>query len=581
MDKRLLLAVALMIGVMVVSTVAFPPRPRSPEAAEEAGIPGELGTPAGSPSETEDEEGPDSPESAEDILGAALAEQERLAAGRDGETTIEEALQEALEAPPGEEGVVVVRSNLYEYRFSARGAALVGATMLEYENFAAGVPEGTRVDLLRPDDALLQYGLEIRDQSVSLASIVFEPSALQLDVTEEPAELRFEAPVGQLTFDVTYRFVPSDYRIEVTGGLRGLDEIGHAVAIGLGRGLAMNEALPSDDRSAMALVTRSRSGEIVAERLDRVDNGEVKVASGGPYSWAGSKSKYWLAAIVVPPAGPALGGAILEGVLEPNAAEMRVTFPVVAGAGGFEFLVYVGPQDFARLKDIGQELHNLNPSGWSWLRWLTRPLGNLIVALIIWMNESFSMAYGWILILIGVGYRTLLLPLYQISTRQQMKQMALTPEVNRIKEQYKGEPQRMQQEMGKLYRAHGVNPIGGCLPMLLPFPILITLFFVFQNTIEFRGVPFLWIPDLSLRDPYFIMPALMGGSMLLLNWITQRGMQTNMQMKMISYALPAVFTFVFINFAAGLNLYYTALNFASFPQQIYMSNKRRKAQPTR
>ena len=195
------------------------------------------------------------------------------------------------------------------------------------------------------------------------------------------------------------------------------------------------------------------------------------------------------------------------------------------------------------------------------------------------MHESFALAYGWVLILFGVASRIVLFPLYQISMRQQMKQMAMQPEVKQLQERYKSDAQRLQQEQMKLYKEHGVNPLGGCLPMLVPLPILITLFFVFQNTIEFRGVPFLWLADLSLRDPLFIVPALMGGSMLLLNWITQRGMETSGQMKMFSYVLPVVFTFMFASFAAGLNLYYTASNIASLPQQLYLSRERRKAQP--
>ena len=135
----------------------------------------------------------------------------------------------------------------------------------------------------------------------------------------------------------------------------------------------------------------------------------------------------------------------------------------------------------------------------------------------------------------------------------------------------------LQQEMMKVYKEHGVNPLGSCLPMLLPFPILITLFFVFQNTIEFRGVPFMWLPDLSLSDPIYVVPLIMGGSMMLLSWIGQRGMETNQQMKIFTYVLPVVFTFMFARFAAGLNMYYAASNIASLPQQLYLSRERRKA----
>lgn len=113
--------------------------------------------------------------------------------------------------------------------------------------------------------------------------------------------------------------------------------------------------------------------------------------------------------------------------------------------------------------------------------------------------------------------------------------------------------------------------------MLLPMPILFALFFVFQSTIEFRGVPFLWLPDLSLKDPLYIIPLIMGGSMFLLSWIGQRGMEANAQMKMMTYMMPIVFTVMFANFPSGLNLYYATSNIASLPQQLFLSKERRAA----
>jgi YidC/Oxa1 family membrane protein insertase len=113
--------------------------------------------------------------------------------------------------------------------------------------------------------------------------------------------------------------------------------------------------------------------------------------------------------------------------------------------------------------------------------------------------------------------------------------------------------------------------------MLLPMPILFALFFVFQSTIEFRGVPFMWLPDLSLKDPFYIIPLLMGASMFLLSWIGQRGMEANPQMKMMTYMMPIVFTVMFANFPSGLNLYYATSNVASLPQQLYLSKERKAA----
>jgi YidC/Oxa1 family membrane protein insertase len=132
--------------------------------------------------------------------------------------------------------------------------------------------------------------------------------------------------------------------------------------------------------------------------------------------------------------------------------------------------------------------------------------------------------------------------------------------------------------MLKLYKEHKVNPLGGCLPMLLPMPVLLALFFVFSNTIEFRGVPFLWLPDLARHDPYYIIPIVMGLSMFAVSKIGQRGLPPNPQAKMLLYVMPAVLTFVFLKLASGLNLYYAVQNLISLPQQWQISQRRMKAQ---
>jgi YidC/Oxa1 family membrane protein insertase len=110
-------------------------------------------------------------------------------------------------------------------------------------------------------------------------------------------------------------------------------------------------------------------------------------------------------------------------------------------------------------------------------------------------------------------------------------------------------------------------------------PVLFALFFVFQNTIEFRGVHFLWLPDLSLRDPYYITPIFMGISMFVLSWIGMRAAPPNPQTKMMSYMMPAVMTMVLLNFASGLNLYYAVQNIAALPQQWMLTRERMKAAP--
>ena len=142
--------------------------------------------------------------------------------------------------------------------------------------------------------------------------------------------------------------------------------------------------------------------------------------------------------------------------------------------------------------------------------------------------------------------RIVLFPLNQKGMKAQMRNMAVQPLMQEIQAKYKDNPEKLQKEMLKLHKEHGFNPLAGCLPMLLPWPVLIALFFVFQNTIELRGVSFLWLPDLSAPDPYFILPVFLGISMFLLQWVSMRSMpQQNPQMKMMMYVMPVMMVFIF------------------------------------
>jgi YidC/Oxa1 family membrane protein insertase len=179
-----------------------------------------------------------------------------------------------------------------------------------------------------------------------------------------------------------------------------------------------------------------------------------------------------------------------------------------------------------------------------------------------------------VLVIFGIMVRLLLWPLNQKAMESGLRMQAVQPLMKDIQDRYKKDPERLQKEMMRLYKEHKINPLGGCLPMLLPLPILFALFFVFANTIELRGVPFLWLPDLSRHDPLYIIPLLMGLSMFAVSKVGQMGMPPNPQAKMMLYVLPVMMTVLFINFASGLNLYYTVQNIISIPQQYLIARRR-------
>jgi YidC/Oxa1 family membrane protein insertase len=210
---------------------------------------------------------------------------------------------------------------------------------------------------------------------------------------------------------------------------------------------------------------------------------------------------------------------------------------------------------------------------------IVQPFATAVMQLLLWIKERTQLNYGWVLIIFGVAIRILLWPLNQRAMRSTMKMSAIQPEMAAIQKRYKEDPAKLQSEMIKLYKDHGVSPFSmfsGCLPMLLPMPFLIALFFVFQNTIEFRGVSFLWLPDISVKDPFYILPLAMGVSMFLLSWIGMKGQAPNPQAKMMAYIFPPMMTILFLNFASGLNLYYAVQNVAAIPQQWLLARERAK-----
>jgi YidC/Oxa1 family membrane protein insertase len=255
------------------------------------------------------------------------------------------------------------------------------------------------------------------------------------------------------------------------------------------------------------------------------------------------------------------------------------TLPMPGGIARFD--LYTGPQSWKTLRAVGHELSNVNPyAGWAWLRPVVEPFATIVMRLLLGLKAAVGLSYGWVLVIFGVAIRLLLWPLNQTAMRTSIKMQRVQPELSVIQKKYAKDPEAQRTAMMKLYAEHGMSPFSplmGCLPMLIPMPILFALYFVFQNTIEFRGVPFLWLPDISLRDPFYITPIAMGVSMLVLSWIGMRAGPPNPQAKVMGYMMPAMFTLMFMNLASGLNLYYAVQNLIAIPQQWFLTRERAQA----
>jgi YidC/Oxa1 family membrane protein insertase len=472
-------------------------------------------------------------------------------------------------------GTIHVSSPLYRYGISTKGARLVEATLPRYRSMASA-DSGRPAGILPQDSRLLGLTLVVGRDTIPLDDWPFTVSVESLTVVR-PTPLHLRASRNGIDLDLTYTFRPDDYRIDVSGRASGVGPNGGLLLIGMGPTISNTEADSNENHRALALVTKHND----TERLDfgGLKPGEPKTVSG-PLEWAAVKSKYFVTGVL---AFDSTGGSI-SGVTasaqpssakRPTRADVRLSLPLPP-AGNFDYTVYAGPMEYDRLGRLGHGFDDVNPYGWPGFRTVIRPLAAGVRWLLVWMHEHLHLAYGLVLIFFGILVRFLLWPLNQKAMRANMQLQAVQPLMKEIQEKHKNDPQKVQQEMFKLYKEYGVNPLGGCWPMLLPMPVLFALFFVFQNTIELRGASFLWLPDLSRPDPLYIIPVLMGLSMFGLSKVGQMGMEPNPQMKMMLYVMPAMMTFLFLNFASGLNLYYAVSNIASIPQQWLLARERSK-----
>jgi len=479
---------------------------------------------------------------------------------------------------------VWVTSPLYRFGFSTHGARLVSAELLQYQSFAPG-DSGKPVQLVPPGDAFLRHRLVLPGgDTVSLDDWEFQPSpdvpGIVVYAGQGPKPLRFEAQRGGSHVTLEYRFVPDEYRFEVQGSVTGLGSGGAVLVLDMADGLRSAEKDSLDDYRHYSVVTK-------ASKTERTDFSSIKpdqrLLLNGPFEWVGVKSKYFfLAALALEEGQPTFAGAI--GIGGPRTGKMAtrakvlVTMPVQP-PGTFRYQVFAGPLDSRHLSRMGHDLDDANPYG-GIFRPIIQPVSQIVLTILLWMHERLHLAYGWVLILFGIVVRVLLWPLNQKAMESGIRMQAVAPLIKETQDKYKNDPERLQREMLRIYKEHKVNPFGGCLPMLLPMPVLLALFFVFANTIAFRGVPFLWLPDLSRPDPFKIIPILMGLSMFALSKVGQIGVPPNPQTKMMVYFMPVVMTVLFLNFASGLNLYYAAQNLFSIPQQYMIAKRRLREAPT-
>lgn len=455
---------------------------------------------------------------------------------------------------------VVVETPLYRATIDPVGGSLRQIELKRYPSFQGSNPV---VRLIPEAGVFFQRVADLGDRRLRFGDLVFAPDRTEIRLEEgaspETLELAYEGSGQRVT--QRYRFVPDRYVIDYEVDLG--EPVDGVLVSGLGPRVQSNEKRPTEDYRQMRAVVRI-DDEIVSRQAKDVDDGETS-SLAGRIDWAGLKSKYFLAMILAPAEGATIRAATLSGSTTDTVPSLDVAIGTTIEGGRSEYRIYTGPQEYGRLSSLNEGLDEVNQYGWSWIRWMVTPFAKWIVILMLWLHR-FIPSYGLVLIVFGLLVRVVMWPLTTKSYRSIRAMQKLQPEIQRIREQYKNDPQRMQQETMSLYRENKVNPLGGCLPNLIPLPILFALFFVFQGTIEFRGQPFLWLPDLSLPDPIYILPVFMGATI----WASSKMTQTDPKMAAMTWLMPIVLTFVFFNLASGLVLYYAFSNLLTFFQQWWL-----------
>ncbi|RUM57061.1 MAG: hypothetical protein DSY60_05600, partial [Persephonella sp.] len=297
-------------------------------------------------------------------------------------------------------------------------------------------------------------------------------------------------------------------------------------------------------------------------KLD-ADINQEKVIRGN-ILWAGEENKYFLQMLASKNGFPATH-------IIPISSDKTLVLSEISS--NLDGLFFGGPKLYSLLGKIDEKYSKL----WN----VNLGLGETIdfgifgifgKPLFLLMHLIYKFVHDWAItiIIITIILRIVLFPLNHKSLKAMKKMSELAPKIQQLQKKYKDNPQKLNEELMKLYAEHGANPMSGCLPILAQIPIFIALYNVLMVTVELKMEPFLWIEDLANKDPYYILPILMGLSMIAQQWITP---SSDKNQKIMMYIMAGVFTFLFMNFPAGLVLYWLTNNVLGIAQSFIVNKQ--------
>jgi YidC/Oxa1 family membrane protein insertase len=536
-ERRLLLAVALSLLVLTAYSLLFPPPPRPQgQAAKTTPVPAGSASPGGAT--------PAAPEAARAVPTP-----------RPSGPRVADSAERRVE----------VTSPDLSIAFTNKGARLLSWGLVRFKD-----KRGHAEDLVRAaPGGPRPLDIETEDRAVDarLRDALFLPSSETLTLGGQgPGTLRFSWSDGDLEAEKEFTFPGKGYLSSVRVSVR---QEGRELKTRLLWGPGIGNPTP-EEREVQGFVPAQ--GILRAQEVEHVPVSDLP-AAGRTFEdlqWVGVESQYF-AALFLPPGGRGRA-EVRPFSLPPRDDGKPEPAPVLAldlGERTEPVLFYAGPKDYHELAGAGHGLAAAVPVG-DWIGPIVVPL----ISLLRWVHGHVG-NYGWSIIVLTVLINLVMAPFRHYSIANGLKMSKMAPEMRVIQERYRKVPmmdpkrQQMQEEMAKLYAKHGMNMgtqmLVGCLPILLTMPFLIAFYRVLTVSIELRGASFLWIPDLSQKDPLFLTPVLMGVSMYLMQKMMPSSLDPAQQRVMM--IMPLMLSGMFLWAPAGLNLYWLASNLCSIVQQ--------------
>ena len=391
----------------------------------------------------------------------------------------------------------------------------------------------------------------------------------------------------------TYKFFADKYEVKSNISFNGFNNL----ISNNSYDLVWNNGIRSVEKNSVDEANYSNASVYYGDEqviVDASSVGEKEVKEfRGRIDWLTVRNKYF-AAIIIPDDPKNVEGAYIEGIRESVGKEgmhesynVRLTLPFQnLISENRSFTLFIGPVDYKELESYGNNLVKIVDFGsFFGLKFIIRPLAEYVLLPLFQFLHSIIPNYGFVLIVFSLIIKIVVYPLTKSSYQSMKKMQALQPMITELKEKLKDDPQKMNKETMKLYSTYGINPAGGCLPMLLQMPIFVALWGMFQSAIDLRQQPFFgWITDLSQPDviynlgfkfPLFGVQEISGLALLMgiTTFVQQKMTVKDPKQQALIYVMPVMLTLLFMSFPSGLNLYYFMFNILSIAQQYYINHQ--------